>query len=160
MSTTATSFEFVMPSLGADMEAGRITEWLIAPGDTVTKGQIVAVVETEKADIDIEIFHPGVVEELLVPQGAQVPVGTPIARIGAEGAMATRSTADGGPPPPPRLLAPEPAPGPAPAPVFAPRPASAAARRASTLVGCAGRSTHPRRPLHAVVWWSWCRPPE
>jgi pyruvate dehydrogenase E2 component (dihydrolipoamide acetyltransferase) len=74
-------YEFRMPSLGADMEAGRLTRWLVAPGDRVARGDIVAVVETEKADIDVEIFAGGVVDELLVAAGARVPVGTPLARL-------------------------------------------------------------------------------
>ena len=71
--------EFRMPSLGADMESGTIVEWLVKPGDVVHRGDIVAVVDTDKADIDVEIFESGVVEELLVPVGQRVPVGTPLA---------------------------------------------------------------------------------
>ena len=69
--------EFRMPSLGADMEDGTIVEWLVQPGDAVHRGDIVAVVDTDKADIEVEIFEDGVVEELLVPEGDKVPVGTP-----------------------------------------------------------------------------------
>jgi pyruvate dehydrogenase E2 component (dihydrolipoamide acetyltransferase) len=70
-----------MPSLGADMDAGRLTRWLVAPGDRVARGDIVAVVETEKADVEVEIFAGGVVDELLVAPGAKVPVGTSLARL-------------------------------------------------------------------------------
>jgi pyruvate dehydrogenase E2 component (dihydrolipoamide acetyltransferase) len=73
--------EFRMPSLGADMEYGTILEWLVGPGDAVHHGDIVAVVKTDKADIEVEIFDDGVVEELLVPVGDEVPVGTPLARV-------------------------------------------------------------------------------
>ena len=72
-----------MPSLGADMEIGTIVEWKVAPGDVVHRGDIVAVVDTEKSNIDVEVFEDGVVEELLVPVGVEVPVGTPLARIGS-----------------------------------------------------------------------------
>ena len=65
-----------MPALGADMDEGTLTEWLIKPGDTVTRGQIVAVVETTKAAVEIECWHDGVVGELLVPIGQTVAVGT------------------------------------------------------------------------------------
>ena len=75
--------EFRMPSLGADMDVGTILEWLVKPGDTVTRGQIVAVVDTAKAAIEIEAFESGVVQEILVDVGVQVPVGTPLAMIGA-----------------------------------------------------------------------------
>ncbi len=70
-----------MPSLGADMEYGTVIEWLVGPGDPVQRGDIAAVVHTEKADIEIEVFEDGVVGELLVPLGEEVPVGTPLARI-------------------------------------------------------------------------------
>lgn len=71
-----------MPSLGADMEEGTLVEWRVGVGDHVTRGDVVAVVDTDKAAIDVEVFATGVVEELLVPEGARVPVGTPLARIG------------------------------------------------------------------------------
>jgi pyruvate dehydrogenase E2 component (dihydrolipoamide acetyltransferase) len=73
--------EFKLPSLGADMQSGTLIEWLIKPGDTVTRGKIVAVVDTEKAAIDVEIWVDGVVERLMVEPGTRVPVGTPIAVI-------------------------------------------------------------------------------
>ena len=71
-----------MPSLGADMDAGTLVEWLVKPGDLVKRGDIVAVVETEKGAIEIEIFEAGKVDELLVAIGATVPVGTPLALVG------------------------------------------------------------------------------
>jgi len=77
--------EFRMPSLGSDMEAGTLIEWRIKPGDSVRRGDVVAVVETRKGAIEVEIFTTGVVEEILVPVGEQVPVGTPLATIRAEG---------------------------------------------------------------------------
>ena len=70
---------FLMPALGADMDEGRLDEWRIAPGDTVTRGQIVAVVETTKAAVEIECWQDGVVDRLLVPIGETVAVGTPLA---------------------------------------------------------------------------------
>ena len=84
--------DFTMPSLGADMEAGTLVEWKIQPGDTVHRGDIVAVVETQKGAIDVEIFQEGQVEALLVEPGTKVPVGTVLARIegGASEAQADR----------------------------------------------------------------------
>jgi pyruvate dehydrogenase E2 component (dihydrolipoamide acetyltransferase) len=73
--------EFNMPALGADMDEGTLNEWLVQPGDTVSRGQIVAVVETTKAAVEIECWHDGVVGELLVPIGQTVAVGTPLATI-------------------------------------------------------------------------------
>ena len=55
-----------MPSLGADMESGTLIEWLVKPGDRVHRGDIVAVVETDKGAIEIEIFEDAIVAELLV----------------------------------------------------------------------------------------------
>jgi pyruvate dehydrogenase E2 component (dihydrolipoamide acetyltransferase) len=73
--------EFRMPSLGADMEAGTLIEWMVKPGDRVKRGDIVAVVETQKGAIEIEIFETGMVEQVLVDIGKKVPVGTPLAKI-------------------------------------------------------------------------------
>ena len=73
-----------MPSLGSDMEAGTLVEWLIKPGDTVKRGDIVAVVETQKGAIEVETFEAGVVEQILVPVGEKVPVGTVLALIRSE----------------------------------------------------------------------------
>jgi len=77
--------EFVMPALGADMRAGTLLEWQKHPGDTVERGDIIAVVHTDKADVEVETFTTGVLEKLLVEPGAKVPVGTPLAVIREEG---------------------------------------------------------------------------
>jgi len=73
-----------MPSLGADMEAGTLVEWLVKAGDRVKRGDVVAVVETQKGAIEIEIFEAGKIEQLLVDLNTKVPVGTPLARIQTE----------------------------------------------------------------------------
>ncbi len=119
----AGTFDYAMPSLGADMDEGRVIEWRVAPGDTVHRGDLVAVVETEKSDIDIEIWHDGIVEEFLVDVGELVDVGTPIARLrrvgaDAETAPVTAHPDESGPaapaPAPASLRQPAPAPAPAP----------------------------------------------
>ena len=98
-----TTIDFAMPSLGADMEEGRITEWLVSPGDHVDRGQVVVVVETDKSDIDVEVFEPGIVDELLVAEGDLVAVGVPIARVrpdlpsAADTTSATSAVAPGRP---------------------------------------------------------------
>jgi len=77
--------EFVMPSLGADMEAGTLYEWFVKPDDPVKRGDVIASVETAKGVIEIEIFEDGRITQLLVEPGTEVPVGMPIAVIaGAE----------------------------------------------------------------------------
>jgi pyruvate dehydrogenase E2 component (dihydrolipoamide acetyltransferase) len=85
--------EFRMPSLGADMDAGTIVEWLVKPGDEVHRGDIVAVVDTDKADVDVEIFDDGIVGEILVQPGERVDVGTRLATITTRAATATRPSA-------------------------------------------------------------------
>lgn len=79
------SFLYRMPSLGADMEAGTLLQWLTHAGDRVSRGDVVAVVETQKGAIDVEIFHDGVISRLLVEPGTKVPVGTPLAELEGEG---------------------------------------------------------------------------
>lgn len=113
--------EFRMPQLGADMAAATLTEWLAKPGDTVTRGDIVAVVETEKGAIEIEIFEDGVVDTLMVEPGAKVPVGTVLAKIAGDrdeetgGSAAPPdtlpATAQPAPAAPPQAVAPPRAPG-------------------------------------------------
>lgn len=73
--------EFRLPSLGAEMDEGTLIEWKVGPGDTVKKGDVVAVVDTSKSAIDVEIWEPGTVWELAIEPGDKVPVGTVIARL-------------------------------------------------------------------------------
>jgi pyruvate dehydrogenase E2 component (dihydrolipoamide acetyltransferase) len=130
--------EFRMPSLGADMEAGTLVQWLVKPGDRVKHGDIIAVVETQKGAIEVETFQSGVIEKFLVDVGTKVPVGTPLAEITSEG-EAKPAAAPAAPPPkpaPPPVAAPPKAPAPAapPQPVRPPSPppvAPAAGVRAS-----------------------------
>lgn len=76
---------FRMPSLGSDMEEGKLVEWLVHPGDTVKRGDVVAVVETQKGAIEIEVFEDGVIERIDAALGQSLPVGAPLAVIrGAE----------------------------------------------------------------------------
>lgn len=73
--------EFLMPSLGSDMESGTLIGWEKQPGDIVRRGDIIAVVETQKGAIEVEVFEDGVLESQLVEIGKPVPVGTPLAYI-------------------------------------------------------------------------------
>ena len=66
------------------METGTLVEWLVKPGDRIKRGDIVAVVETQKGAIEIEIFETGQVEQILVDIHSKVPVGTPLAWIRTE----------------------------------------------------------------------------
>lgn len=104
--------EFRMPSLGADMDAATVLEWQVKPGDRISKGDVICVVETSKGAIEVDVFHDGVIEELYVAPDTAVPVGTPLARIRLES-----EESGPGPATAPRA---EPAAGPAPTPVPAP----------------------------------------
>ncbi|NYZ14875.1 2-oxo acid dehydrogenase subunit E2 [Azospirillum sp. RWY-5-1] len=131
---------FRMPSLGADMEAGTLVEWLKRPGDAIRRGDIVAVVETQKGAIEVETFEDGVIERLLVAPGTTVPVGTPLATLaGEEAAVATMTPAMV----PVLEIAAAPAASPPQPPAGAPTLASPAARRLAAergieLAGLAG----------------------
>lgn len=82
MSETQTHLsDYFMPSLGADMDEGSVIEWLVGVGDRVERGQVIARVETEKSDIDIEIWQPGTIAEIIVEPGRIVPVGATLLRI-------------------------------------------------------------------------------
>jgi pyruvate dehydrogenase E2 component (dihydrolipoamide acetyltransferase) len=135
----ADTFEYAMPSLGADMDEGRVIEWRVAAGDTVHRGDVIAVVETEKSDIDIEIWHDGIIEEFLVEIGQLVDVGTPIARLQSVGSSA--------PAPRPQWAAPE-----ASRSVAAERvPASPLARRLAAELGVDLRALCGSGPGGAVI---------
>lgn len=73
--------DFTLPSLGADMDEGKLLEWLVTPGDEVTKGQVIALVDTSKATLEVEIWFDGTVHELLTEIGEVVPVGEVMARL-------------------------------------------------------------------------------
>ncbi|MGE5057937.1 MAG: dihydrolipoamide acetyltransferase family protein [Betaproteobacteria bacterium] len=77
--------EFRMPSLGADMQYGTVVEWRVKPGDAVKRGDVVALVETEKGVIEVEIFESGVIESLVIQPGQKVPVGTTLATLSGDG---------------------------------------------------------------------------
>ncbi|HET7460337.1 MAG TPA: biotin/lipoyl-containing protein, partial [Longimicrobium sp.] len=119
--------DFRMPSLGADMAQGTLLEWRVRPGDAVRRGDVIAVVDTDKAAIEVEVWESGVVDELVVTEGTRVPVGAVLARLRPPGASA------GGTEPPsipgPSIPAAEPtgtparaAERPAPAPAIVPSP--------------------------------------
>lgn len=73
--------DFKLPSLGADMDEGTLLEWKVKPGDAVKKGQVVAIVDTSKAAVDVEIWQEGTVAELVVAPGEKIPVGTVLATL-------------------------------------------------------------------------------
>lgn len=82
--------DFIMPSLGADMEAATLVHWHVKAGDAVKRGDVIAEVETEKGIIEIECFETGVVQQIVIEPGAKIPVGTVMAVIQTAGASAAR----------------------------------------------------------------------
>ena len=133
-----------MPSLGADMEDGTVVEWRVHPGDTVKRGDIVALVETEKGLVEIEIFDNGIIDRIVVSEGEKVPVGTVLAMLRpasapetgaarpAPAAPAAIRPAPSAPPPPTAVVPPAP---PAPRVAGQRLPVSPLARRRATELG-------------------------
>lgn len=77
--------KFRMPSLGADMEKGTLVSWEVSPGDPIERGDVIAVVETDKGAIDVECHQNGTVREFLVEPGTEAAVGAPLAIIDVAG---------------------------------------------------------------------------
>lgn len=85
--------DFVMPKLGADMNAGTLVAWHKKPGEPVQRGDIIADVETDKGVIEVEIFTNGTIERLVVQPGEKVPVGAVLATIREVGVSAVAAPA-------------------------------------------------------------------
>jgi pyruvate dehydrogenase E2 component (dihydrolipoamide acetyltransferase) len=86
------SNEIVMPKLSDTMEEGKIIRWLKHPGDTVHRGDPIAEVETDKADMVLESFEDGVIDQIKLKEGESAPVGAVIATMSGEGAKASTSS--------------------------------------------------------------------
>jgi pyruvate dehydrogenase E2 component (dihydrolipoamide acetyltransferase) len=140
--------EIFMPALSSTMTEGKIVEWLKKPGDKVERGESVLVVESDKADMDVESFNEGYLAAVLMPAGGTAPVGetigliveteTEIAAAAAKApAAAAAAAAPVTPAPAPAVAVAAPAPvavapvQPAPAPVAAPTPVAVAAPASS-----------------------------
>ncbi len=84
------------------MEEGTLSKWNIKVGDTVSSGDVIAEIETDKATMEVEAVDEGVVDAILVPEGAEgVKVNTPIARLKGEGEAAEKPPSSASPPLPP-----------------------------------------------------------
>jgi pyruvate/2-oxoglutarate dehydrogenase complex dihydrolipoamide acyltransferase (E2) component len=75
----------VMPQAGQDLETGKVTEWLKAEGDSVTKGESIVAIETEKISVEVEAPVSGILLRIVVPAGAETPILSTIAIIGEPG---------------------------------------------------------------------------
>ncbi|CAL4896638.1 unnamed protein product [Urochloa decumbens] len=140
--------EIFMPALSSTMTEGKIVSWTAAEGDRLSKGDPVVVVESDKADMDVETFHDGFLAAVLVPAGESAPVGSAIALLAeseeeipaAQSQAASFSSGAAASPPPPQETAqeasapPPPPPPPAPVAVSAPAPPSPAAQGGARVV--------------------------
>ncbi|KAK9060010.1 hypothetical protein SSX86_020714 [Deinandra increscens subsp. villosa] len=125
--------EIFMPALSSTMTEGKIVSWIKSEGDVLSKGESVVVVESDKADMDVETFYDGILAAIVVPEGESAPVGAPIGLLAEteaeiEEAKAKAAASAGGgsspvtpPPPAPVAAAAPPAPAAA-APVVADGP--------------------------------------
>ena len=157
--------EILMPRLSDTMEEGTLSRWLKHEGDQIRRGDVIAEIETDKAVMDLEAYDEGQLTRTLVPEGATVPIGTPVAVVGEQPTTATTAppAAPPGAPavepePPAPLAAPaEPAAPPAPIPAAetttAPQqvPASPLARRITREHGIDITSIHGSGPGGRVV---------
>ena len=73
--------DVILPKWGMTMQEGTITEWVVSVGDELTEGDVIATVETEKVDTDLEAPATGVLDEIVVEAGTTVEVGAVVARI-------------------------------------------------------------------------------
>jgi pyruvate dehydrogenase E2 component (dihydrolipoamide acetyltransferase) len=129
----------VMPKLSEAMETGKVIKWLRNEGDRVQSGDIVAEIETDKADVEMEAFGAGVLRKILVAAGERAPVGTLIGVIAEPGEDIAPLLAEAGGPSPTAKPAPA---APAPtsvAPVAAPAPVVSAPAAAVPAVPVAER---------------------
>lgn len=133
--------EFRLPSLGADMDEGTLLEWHVRPGDAVRRGQVVALVDTTKAAVDVECWDEGTVDELVVAPRTKVPVGTVLALLRAPGESAEQAAQWKAARRPPPGAAAAPVPGPAPPPGG---PAAAPATGKPATTAAAPLATRPK----------------
>jgi pyruvate dehydrogenase E2 component (dihydrolipoamide acetyltransferase) len=124
------SINILMPALSPTMTEGKLAKWHVKVGDTVTSGQVVCEIETDKATMEVEAVDEGKVGQIVVPEGAEgVKVNAVIAILLEEGETSVPAGAAAAPPPPATTQAPKPQPAPAPA---APKPAAAPAPQPAT----------------------------
>jgi pyruvate dehydrogenase E2 component (dihydrolipoamide acetyltransferase) len=125
--------EIFMPALSSTMTEGKIVEWLKQPGDRVERGESVLVVESDKADMDVEAFQEGFLAAVLMPAGGTAPVGETIGLIVETEAEIAEAAAKA-PAGPAGAAAPAPAPAPAAAAPAAPAPVGAPAAPTPAVV--------------------------
>lgn len=86
--------EIVMPRLSDTMEEGKILKWHKQVGDEVKKGDVLAEIETDKANMELESYDDGFLTRILIEEGGQAPLGIPIAEIGAQGEIGSSASSE------------------------------------------------------------------
>lgn len=89
--------DLTMPRLSDTMEEGTVARWIKKEGDSIQKGDVIAEIQTDKANMEMEAFDAGVLERIIVPEGQTVPVGDPIAVLNTGQPSRARSASAGAP---------------------------------------------------------------
>ena len=140
--------EVQLPALSPTMTEGKIVKWLKKEGDSISSGEAIAEVETDKSNLEVEAFDDGVLLKILVPEGETGKVGAPIAVIGAKGEKIEAAAPAPKPPAPAPAAASTPAP--AAAKPAAPRPAPAAPEARREMPQPEERGQRPGGPAQVV----------
>jgi pyruvate dehydrogenase E2 component (dihydrolipoamide acetyltransferase) len=133
--------EIFMPALSSTMTEGKIVSWMKSEGDKLSKGESVVVVESDKADMDVETFYDGYLAAIMVDEGGVAPVGSAIALLAeseaeiaeAKSKASANSSSSSSPPPPP----------PSPSPIAEPEKIGVNVAPVAAPVAVAVASTHP-----------------
>ena len=128
----------MMPKLSEAMETGKVIKWLKKEGDPIKGGDVIAEIETDKANVEIEAFGSGVLRKIVVGEGGQVPVGNLIGVIAEPSDDISNLAASA--PSPPAAAAPAPAKA-APALPAIPALASSSLNAGSKSASSAGRNS-------------------
>ena len=97
------AIEITMPALSPTMEEGKLAKWLVKKGDTVSSGDVIAEIETDKATMEVEAVDEGTVAKILVEEGSEgVKVNSVIAMLAEDGEDASDVSASGGDAVPPK----------------------------------------------------------
>jgi pyruvate dehydrogenase E2 component (dihydrolipoamide acetyltransferase) len=131
--------EIFMPALSSTMTEGKIVSWMKSEGDKLSKGESVVVVESDKADMDVETFYDGYLAAIMVDEGGVAPVGSAIALLAeseaeiaeAKSKASANSSSSSSPPPP------------SPSPIAEPEKIGVNVAPVAAPVAVAVASTHP-----------------
>ncbi|KAL9401852.1 hypothetical protein Peur_005701 [Populus x canadensis] len=150
--------EIFMPALSSTMTEGKIVSWIKSEGDLLSKGESVVVVESDKADMDVETFYDGILAAIVVPEGETAPVGAPIGLLAeteeeiAEAKAKAASKASGSTPPVAETVTPTPPPATStPAPAISQPPAAPEGPRKTTVTPFAKKLAKQHKPSESLA---------